>query len=185
MDRPAWKSYFAWLLVCCPWHATPGAAADDAAAKCPKVSEKVQASCREIAYKDLPDGAIALLSRMKCDVGSNYDYGSAVDLNGDGMPEYQVCCHDAPHGPCGSVLIGKIGTEWRELTAKDGLLGFDGACNLFFVLESQHSGFHDVCLPTQCSYATPIDGRTCAPTIWQFSNGRYRSVAVTPAKPSK
>jgi len=52
---------------------------------------------------------------MTCDATSNYDYGSAIDLNGDGVPEYPVCCHYPPHGPCESVLIGKVGSAWKEL----------------------------------------------------------------------
>ncbi len=150
---------------------------------CPKPSAEILASCRETSYKDLPRRAVALLNRMKCDIGTNYDYGSAVDLNGDGISEYQVCCHDSPHGPCNSVVIGKVGTEWKDLTAKEGLLGFEGACNLFVVLESQHKGFHDVCLPTQCSVPAPAKDKTCSPTIWQFNEGRYRSIEFTPAKP--
>ena len=34
-----------------------------------------------------------------------------LSLNGDGLPEFQVCCHGAPHGPCGAVLIDKVGNE--------------------------------------------------------------------------
>jgi hypothetical protein len=120
---------------------------------------------------------------MKCeDVGSNYDDGSAVDLSGQGTPVYQVCCSQPSHGPCGAVVIGKIGEEWKDLTAKDGLLGFSGACNGFIVLDSEHNGFHDVCLPDQCSTVTPVKGIECVPTIWQFSNGCYRSVVNTTAK---
>src|SRR5579863_3183432 len=125
------------------------AAADDPTLTCPKPSKEVQASCRAITYRDLPGGARALLRKLKCGVipGSPYDSGSAVDLNSDGSAEYQFCCHAAPHGPCDAVLIGKVGTEWKDLTAKDGSLGFEGACNLFVPLETQHGGYHDVCLP--------------------------------------
>ena len=155
--------------------------ADDLASKCPGPSKEAQASCKEITYSDLPKEATTLLTKMKCDVGpgSNYDYGSAVDLNGDGSPEYQFCCHEAPHGPCGSVLISKVGTEWKDLTAKEGMLGFEGACNLFVVLESQRAGFHDICLPDQCSPTTP---KTCVPTIWQYDSGRYRATGAAPVK---
>ena len=141
---------------------------------CPAPAPAIQASCRETTYKDLPLGAKTLLRKLKCDVGpgSNYDYGSAVDLNGDGSPEYQFCCHEAPHGPCGARLIGKIGNEWKDLTGSTGLLGYDGAFLLFIVLESQHGGFHDVCLAD-------------IPTIWQFSASRYRAVKTSPANPSK
>jgi hypothetical protein len=53
----------------------------------------------QTSYGDLPQGALDLLAKMKCHVGSNYDYGSAVDLNGDGEPEYQVCCGDRNDEP--------------------------------------------------------------------------------------
>jgi hypothetical protein len=184
VSYPPSKLFIAFLLPC-TWFAATSFAADDLSAKCPKPAVQVQATCTEISHRDLPKGVSDLLAKMKCDAGSNYDYGSAVDLNGDGVPEYQVCCSYPPHGPCGSVLIGKVGSSWKELNAKEGLAGFTGACTLFIPLESQHSGFHDVCLPYQCSSATPGIGSTCAPTIWQFSNGRYRSVAYTPAKPAK
>ncbi len=152
---------------------------------CPKPSEAILASCSEIRYRDLPQGARDLLTKMKCEVhaGSNYNYGSAVDLSGTGTQAYQYCCSESPHGPCGAVVIGKMGGEWKELSAKGGLLGFYGACNGFIVLDSQHNGFHDVCLPVQCSSVTPVTGNACVPTIWQFGNGRYRSVANTTAKP--
>lgn len=150
---------------------------------CPKPSEEILAGCQEISYKDLPQGARELLRSMKCEVrsGSNYDYGSALNLNGMGAPAYQFCCQEAPHGPCSAVVIGKIGTEWKNLSANGDLLGFDSACGGFLVLESQHNGFHDVCLPDQCSGGAPAKDGTCSPTIWQFNNGRYRSVAPNSA----
>lgn len=152
---------------------------------CPKPSETILRSCKETSYEELPQGAVDLLRKMKCDVGSNYDYGSAVDLSGDGTPVYQICCSEPPHGSCSAVVIGKIGEDWKDLTPKEGLLGFDGACNGFIVLDSQHNGFHDVCIPDQCSTVTPVKDTECPPTIWQFSNGRYRSVANTAAKPQQ
>ena len=154
-------------------------------ASCPSPSQKIQASCREISYKDLPHGARLLLRKLQCDVqpGGPYDWASAVDLNNDGSPEYEVCCHEAPHGPCGAVLIGKVGTEWKDLTAKDGMLGFDGACTLMVVLESQHKEFHDLCLPTECSQ--PVSGGKCAPAIWRYDGSRYRASDDIPAKPSQ
>lgn len=170
------------ILVCfCSWCA----AAADQTASCPKSSKEIQTSCRAITYKDLPNGARLLLRRMKCDVrsGSPYDSGSAVDLNNDGLEEYQFCCHEAPHGPCSAVLIGKVGTKWRDLTAKDGMLGFEGACNLLVVLETQHGGFHDLCLPIECS--TPVSGGSCAPAIWQYDGTRYRLSDTSMAKPSE
>jgi len=170
------------ILICSSSWRAAGAA--DQTAACPKSSKDVQASCRAITYKDLPTGARLLLRRMKCDVraGSPYDSGSAVDLNNDGMPEYEFCCHEAPHGPCDAVLIGKVGTKWKDLTAKDGLLGFEGACNLLVVLETQHGGYHDLCLPIQCSQ--PVRGGNCEPTIWHYDGTRYRSSDASAGKPS-
>ena len=116
---------------------------------------------------------------MNCEVNgaSNYDYGSAVDLGGNGTMAYQYCCHESPHGPCGAVVIGKVGGLWKEISAKGGLSGFAGACAQFLVMESEHEGFHDICLPNECSKAAPAKGGVCVSTIWQFGNGRYRSVA--------
>jgi hypothetical protein len=152
---------------------------------CPRPSVQALASCRETSYKDLPQEALNLLTKMKCDVDSNYDYGSAVDLNGDGDPEYQVCCHDAPHGPCAAAVIGKVGSAWRELNEKGGVLGFEPPCRLFIVLDSRHGGFNDVCLPAECSTISSPTGKPCVPTIWHFVDGRYRSVEYTPVAPPK
>ena len=152
---------------------------------CPKPNTQALSNCKEISYKDLPKGALDLLIKMKCNVSANYDYGSAVDLNGDGKPEYQVCCNDASHGPCGAVVIGKIGSAWKELSAKEGLPGFDLACGLFVVLDARHNGFSDVCLPDQCSMVSSPDGKPCVPTIWHFDNGRYRSVEYTSVSPPR
>jgi hypothetical protein len=110
-------------------------------------------------------------------VGSNYDDGSLVELSNNGSPVYEMCCSEALHGPCGAVVIGKVGKDWIDLTAKEGLMAFSGACNGFMPLEDQRNGFHDVCIPDQCSSVTPASkSDTCAATIWQFSNGRYHSV---------
>ena len=144
----------------------------DVVSRCPAPDQAIQESCKEIACKDLPDGAKTLLHKLKCD----YDYGSAVDLNGDGLPEYKFCCKQASHGPCGSVVIGKIGRQWKDLTAKERVLGFDGACNGFIVLQSQTHGFQDICLPVECAPGSR-DSKNCPPTIWRFDDGRYHSVA--------
>ena len=161
------------LVTACSW----AVAADNVFPPCPAASQPIQSSCREITLKDLPRGATALLRRLQCEVGagSNYDYGSAVDLNGDGSPEYVVCCHEYPHGPCAAILIAKVGNHWRDLTAKKGgLRGFIGACNLFVVLDSQHGGFHDVCIPDGCAPGTGTGGKPCAASIWHFGDSRYR-----------
>jgi Bacterial Ig-like domain (group 2) len=155
------------------------------ASRCPAPSKEIQATCRGITYEDLPDGARALLHQLRCDTGpsSNYNYGTAVDLNGDGIPEYQLCCNEAPHGPCGAVLIVRIGGKWTDLTPKNGMLGFEGPCNQFVVLATQHGGFHDVCLRVECAPSSKAG--TCNPTIWQFDGTRYQVVdtAATLAPP--
>jgi hypothetical protein len=146
---------------------------------CPKPSEAILASCKETRYQDLPQGARGLLKKMKCEVrtGSNYDYGSVVDLTGTEQPAFQFCCSESPHGPCGAVVIGEVGAEWTDLSAKGGLLGFNSACGGFLVLESQHNGFHDVCLPNECSPAALDKDGNCSPTIWQFGKDHYHSIA--------
>lgn len=158
--------------------------------RCPKPSGTILAGCTEITYGELPQGAVDLLLKMRCEVarkvfrgGSNYDDGSAVDLSGKGTPAYEICCGEAPHGPCSAVIIGKVGSQWKELSGNEVLEGFSGACNGLIVLESEHNGYHDICLPSQCSMLPPQYGDPCVPTIWQFNNGHYRSVPNTTAKP--
>jgi hypothetical protein len=163
------------LISCGLWSCA--FAAEDSASKCPRASKALQNSCREVTREDLPAEAIALLRKLKCEVapGSNYDYGSAVDLNGDGVPEYEVCCHESPHGPCSAVVIGRLAGEWKDLTAKEGLLGYDGACNLFVILEDRHNGFHDVCLPDECAPGTGSPETPCVPTLWRYTGDRYEA----------
>ena len=157
---------------------------DNLALRCPAASKGVQPACREITYKDLPAGARALLRQLKCETGpgSNYDYGSAVDLNGDGIPEYQFCCHEAPHGPCDAVLIGRIKGEWKNLTGKDGMSGFEGPCNLFVVLTTQHNGFHDICLPYECVPSSKAG--KCDPKILHFNGTQYQVADSAASSPS-
>ena len=145
---------------------------------CPKPSESSLASCRAVTYNDLPVRARELLAKMKCEVrtGSNYDFGSAVDLGSDADRSYQFCCSESPHGPCGAVVIGRIGGVWKNLTPGLSVPGYDDACGGFIVLDSLHNGIHDVCLPNVCSTATPNSGTQCLPTILQFREGGYRSV---------
>jgi hypothetical protein len=50
-------------------------------------------------------------------------------------------------------------------------------------LDSQHGGFHDVCLPVPCS---PLAKEgTCVPTIWHYDGDRYRASNTPTPKPSK
>ena len=147
---------------------------------CGRPSEAALSGCKEIKYADLPAGAKALLKKLNCTVqsGENYDYGSAVDLNDDGVPEYQFCCEPASHGPCSAVLIGKVGSEWKDLTPKDGILGYGGACTLMIVLASKTRGFHDICLPNQC--ASP-KSKVCRPTVLNFQS-RYEASSTNSAQ---
>jgi hypothetical protein len=153
---------------------------------CPKPSETILSNCKAVTYEDLPPQARSLLRRMKCEVtsGSNYNYGTAIDLRGNGIPVYQFCCSEAPHGPCGAALIGEVDGRWKDLTAKEGLEGFDSTCGGLVVLESQSDGFHDVCLPNQCDPATARRGNGCStPEVWQFQKDRYHPVEIDPANP--
>ena len=151
----------------------PVSLADELPSRCPTPSKAVQATCREITYEDLPDGARSLLRKLKCDAGpgTSYDSGIAVDLNDDGSPEYQVCCYMPGHGDCGAVLIGKVGTEWRDLTAKQGAMP-GGWCGSLVPLETQHRGFHDICFPNVCS--PPFKTGTCNQTVWRYDGTGYQ-----------
>lgn len=142
---------------------------------CPTPSEAILSACTEINYESLPRGVLNLLGRMRCDSNEAL---SAVDLSGKGSEVYEVCCSQAAHGPCGAVLIGKIGKEWKELSPQQGLQGFNGACNGLIVLKSQHNGLHDICLPNTCAESSVRNNQCVAPDIWQFNNGRYRSVVI-------
>ena len=44
--------------------------------RCPKPSEAILASCKEITYKDLPVRAVQLLQKMKCEVAKDVGRGS-------------------------------------------------------------------------------------------------------------
>jgi hypothetical protein len=43
------------------------------------------------------------------------------------------------------------------------------------ILESQHGGYHDVCLPIECAPGTGTPEKPCTPTLWQNDKGRYRT----------
>ena len=148
--------------------------------RCPKPSVAIQSSCEEISNESLPQGVINLLARMKCDENETL---SAVDLTGNGDLVYEVCCSRASHGPCGAVLIGRSGKEWKELSPKQGLQGFNGACNGLIVLENQHNGFHDIFLPNTCAPLSGGNAQCVAPDLLQFKDGRYRSASGTASKP--
>ena len=152
---------------------------DEAAhlANCPKPSTAAMQSCQSITRDRLPQAALALLSRLKCDAGSNYDYGTIIHLRaGSNSPYYEVCCHDAPHGPCSAVLVGEVAGKWVDLTDQIGLLGFSATCGGLMVLESVHAGIHDLCLPDECLDSR---GKFCRPLVLQFDGGRYVSIPPT------
>ena len=148
---------------------------------CPQPAKSILASCKEVHYDDLPDELKSVLKTMKCESlpPSNYDYGVAVDLNGDGVPEYQFCCGESPHGPCPARLFGRIGSTWRDITAGSGVDGYGSTCGGMIVLQSSHNHFNDICLPSQCS---ALSRGTCVPALWQFRNGHYTEVQYTPAR---
>ena len=145
--------------------------AQNTSPSCPAPSKAAMESCQSITHNQLPKPALELLRIMKCDAGSNYDYGAEVHLSADPQDSsYVICCHDAPHGPCGAVLIGKISGVWKDLTPRNGLFGYDMPCAGLVVLEGTHAKWRDLCLPDEC--ASPVVGR-CEPPVLQFNGMRY------------
>jgi len=155
---------------------------DEAAkwANCPKPSTANMESCRRVTLDRLPKLALALLRRLKCDAGLNYSYGTEMRLGTDSdSPYYEVCCQDAPHGPCSAVLIGEVGGRWTSLNRHYyGLYGFATTCGGLMVLESAHARLHDLCLPSQCS--TWHQNR-CQPEILEMKEDGYEPASSTPA----
>lgn len=149
---------------------------DEAAhlANCPKPSSATMQRCQSITRDQLPKPALALLHRLKCDAGPNYDYGAEIHLRaGSESPYYEVCCHDAPHGPCSAVLVGEVAGKWAALTDQVALLGFDTTCGGLMVLESMHAEVHDLCLPDECSDSNSV---RCRPMVLRFDGARYVSI---------
>ncbi len=146
---------------------------------CPKLDERLLSACDATAYfDDFPQGARNLLVKMGCDTeGAVGNSPSGFQL-ADGTPAYQVCCRDFHRDPCEAVLIGKIGSQWKDLTAKGDLRGFGKSCRVLLPLESQHYGVHDLCVPSQCGPAKPGEKQSCL--VWRFKNGRYHGVVYTP-----
>jgi hypothetical protein len=137
--------------------------ADSRAANC---GEALQAKCKDIHFSGLPPAVKALMKKQKCNVksGSNYDYGSAVDLNDDGLDEYIFCCSEAPHGPCGAKIYAKSGGTWRPIEGVKTLLGIDSSCAGISILKEKTNGFHDLCLPNQ------------VPALRKYDNGEYEPI---------
>ncbi len=42
-----------------------------------------------------------------------------------------------------AVLRGKVGSLWKDLTPKNGILGYGGACTLMDVFASKTQGLHE------------------------------------------
>ncbi len=117
--------------------------------ECGPRDETAHNACKMVRYKQLPADLKKFMTKLKCDVktGSNYDSGHAVDLNGDGKPEYAFCCEERSHGPCGMKVFGKTSGKWAVLY--DGWLGFDDdktGCYGFTVLKEKHAGHSDICI---------------------------------------
>jgi hypothetical protein len=147
---------------------------------CPELDKEIISSCQ---FTDVPQEARSLLLREKCD-RSSVDSGLAVKLQNGETPAYQVCCHWPPHGLCNAVVIARINGKWKDVTiSPGGAEGFD-RCIFFLPLKGQHNGFHDVCLPNQCTVDPGSYAKSCVPEVWQFSDGRYHAVPSSAAASS-
>jgi hypothetical protein len=159
------------------WHNTAASPKNLAeAAKwfgCPQPADDGAGMCKEITTSDLPGGVSRLLKAMRCD--SEDDAGSIYTLGGSNTADYKVCCHDPAHFECPAVLIGKVGSDWKDITSEGGVSG--DFCSSIMVLASRHNGFNDICLPDHGSAVTPaVAGKSLPPAVLHFSNGRYHEV---------
>jgi hypothetical protein len=145
--------------------------------QCPKLDARLVASCPKAPVTPLPREARKLVRELP-ECHANDKYGTAIGLSDNGVATDTTCCHEFPHGECEAVLIGKVAGVWKDFTGP-GLLGEGWMCDEFLPLESQHGGFHDVCLPNVCSPGSW--GKSCVPTIWQFRDGRYRAAPASGA----
>jgi hypothetical protein len=142
---------------------------------CPTPDKAILGQCRAGHYSDLPPQAVAILTQLKCDItdDANAEVHS-VNLDSTGAKDYTVCCHEPSHGPCGAVILGKIAGKWRNLARAVSLFGSFG-CESLMPLETQHNGYHDVCLPSYLSPMTPfVRGGPNYTEVWQFRHGSYR-----------
>jgi hypothetical protein len=146
---------------------------------CPKLDAKILTGCPNAPVTPLPREARKLVRELKgCD--ANDEYGTAIGLSDNGVPIYTTCCHEFSHGECSAALIGKVAGVWKDFTGR-GFQGSGWMCHEFLPLETEHGGFHNVCLPNVCSLGTGFGGKSCEPTIWRFNNGRYRDVPASGA----
>lgn len=144
-------------------------------AHCPAPASMAMKACQAISLTDLPRGAAELRRRMGCDA-TTYDYGAELQLrDGSDEPHYQICCHDAAHGPCSAVVIGQMAGRWTDLTKQVGVEGFDERCGGLMILKSTHAGLHDLCLPDRC--ASSSGAGKCDPMVLEFSGTAYRPAA--------
>ncbi len=143
---------------------------------CPKISEAILGNYKATVASELPREAYDLAVELKCSDACP-DFGYVVDLKSGGPPAYVVGCHLYQHGPCSTVLIGKVGAGWKDLQGSEGI-GFD-----LLPLEGQHGGYHDICLPNVCSPAGVAAGRPCTPEVLEFHDGRYREARQPAPKP--
>lgn len=148
---------------------------DEAArwANCPKPSISMK-QCQSSTTNALPTPALALLQELQCEPDPN-DVTAIPLRDASDLPYYEVCCHYGPHGPCDAVLIGEVKGQWKNLTDHFGLFGFNETCGGLMVLEGTHAGFHDLCLPAQCS---KLENRRCQPTTLEFDGNRYESTGA-------
>jgi hypothetical protein len=141
------------------------------ASGCPEPDKKLQDACKAISYDELPQGAKKLLEQHGCTEksGSYYDYGSEIDLNDDGLPEYQFCCTDKGKVLCHeAVFMSQTGNVWKII--ESGIGGYRGAngCLNLSILEQIHHGYHDIC------HQYGINGY-----IKQFKDGEYKNIERT------
>jgi len=137
---------------------------------CGAKNKRVHQTCANVKYKDLPSEVKYLMKKLNCDVktGSVYDYGHALDLNGDGNKEYAFCCEESPHGPCGMKIFGKVSGKWKEIFEyMYGFGGDDTPCFGFVVLNDKNEGYYDICVDDE------VRG------VLKFKGGRYKDFKIT------
>ncbi len=122
---------------------------------CGARSERAYATIKTVAKTDLPRGLDAFMTRQ---CGPNGIYTGtwlsvwvsttsvrAMDLNDDGISEYQCPCYMAAHGPSRDLLVGNVGRKWRVLS---------DVAEPFRILDSMSGGYHDLCQDNQIAHFT-------------------------------
>ncbi len=148
--------------------------ATDAKSVCLTPDASILSACKQVLLTDLPAQAQALI-KQKCDsaeMGMVKPWINSLDLNEDGVPEYHLCCHFWPHGPCSSTLIAKVGSQWGELLEYWSRTGYDDKpCSAITASTEKTAGYHDLCF-------TPGE-----PQLWQFKDGKYHPQEKRPSGP--